>query len=80
MVDSHEAVTQAPPFDESAGQRDAIFDESAKESGNVVHDADAATSDSAQQEGQSGKEAAKQAAEAESLGKELEEKKTLILM
>ena len=52
MADSQEAVTQASPLDESAGQSDAIFDESAKESGTVAHDADAATSDSAQQEGQ----------------------------
>ena len=68
MADSQEAVTQASPFDESAGQSDAIFDESAKESGTVAHDADAATSDSAQQEGEPVKKAAKLTAQAESRG------------
>ena len=40
-VDS-QAVTQAAPSDESAGQIDTIVDESLKESGIVAHDADAA--------------------------------------
>ena len=40
MADSQEAVTEASPFDESASQSDAPYDESPNENGNVVIDCD----------------------------------------
>ncbi len=72
MPDSQEAVTQASPFDESAGRSDAIFDESEKESGTVAHDVDAATLDPAQQDCEPVKKAAKLIAQTGSRGEELE--------
>ena len=56
IADSQEVVTQASPFDESAGRSDAIFDDDAtldiaSQDGTVAHEADAATLDPAQQDG-----------------------------